>query len=66
MPSLTTGAGPSMSVAALALSEPDRTAVVDASRRITWAELAVSSRIVRPRFCSPLPAARPSSSRSPT
>ena len=66
MPSLTTGAGPSMSVAALALSEPDRTAVVDASRRITWAELArlVSDRTAS--LLSPLPAARPSSSRSPT
>lgn len=66
MPSLTTGAGPS-AVAALALSEPDRTAVVDASRRITWAELA---RLVSDRtaslFRGPLPAARPSSSRSPT
>ena len=49
MPSLTTGAGPSMSVAALALSEPDRTAVVAVSRRITWAELA---RLVSDRTAS--------------
>lgn len=65
MPSLTTSAGPSMSVAALALSEPDRTAVVDASRRITWAELArlVSDRTAsllqpapgRPAFLIPKP-----------
>ena len=49
MPSPSTGAGPSMSVAALALSAPDRTAVVDASRRITWAELA---RLVSDRTAS--------------
>ena len=65
MPSPTTGAGPSMSVAALALSAPDRTAVVDASRRITWAELArlVSDRTAsllqpapgRPAFLIPKP-----------
>ena len=54
MPSLTTGAGPSMSVAALALSEPDRTAVVDVSRRITWAEL---SRLVSDRTASLLQSA---------
>lgn len=65
MPSPTTGAGPSMSVAALALSAPDRTAVVDASRPITWAELArlVSDRTAsllqpapgRPAFLIPKP-----------
>ena len=65
MPSPTTGAGPSMSVAALALSAPDRTAVVDASRPITWADLArlVSDRTAsllqpapgRPAFLIPKP-----------
>ena len=54
-----------MSLAALALSAPDRTAVVDASRRITWAELArlVSDRTAsllqpapgRPAFLIPKP-----------
>ena len=65
MLSPTTGAGPSMSVAALALSAPDRTAVIDVSRRITWAELArlVSDRTAsllqpasgRPAFLIPKP-----------
>ena len=49
MSSLTTGAGASMSVAALALAAPDRTAVVDRSRRITWSEL---DRLVSDRAAS--------------
>ncbi len=54
MPSLTTGDDTLMSVAALALAAPDRTAVVEGSGRLTWAELA---RLVSDRAASISPPA---------